>query len=136
MKPLYTLLLVLLFASCAKDKPAAVTVDLDASCFRCAVEYSHKGTVHRDTIGLALPADTMPQPVGRLAYAFTALAGDEVALTMTALSPSDTRTLTISARVDGHVQGFQYLMPTGADSLGTVTIQMTVPELDKWGEPK
>lgn len=134
MKLLYLPLAALCLAACKKDVPA-YTVELEAACFRCAVEGTHNGQAWADTIGRDLPPDTSIQPMGRTVRSFTALAGDEVSIAAHSLQEAG-KSVLVSAKVDGHVQGFEYVIPTGADSARPASIRFVVPELDRFGSPK
>lgn len=134
MKLFLPILLAMLFAACSKERPAA-TVTLHAACVSCAVEYSHNGSTTLDSIGQGLPSDSVPQVMGEFTKEFTALVGDEVRISAHSLRAAD-KSVLIYAEVDGHVQGFEYVLPQGADSAKAVSISFVVPELNRWGEPK
>lgn len=134
MKPLYLLLTTMCLMACAKEKPAA-TVTLEANCFRCAIEESHNGTVWRDSIG-NVPADSLLTISNVISREFAALVGDEVSISAHALDGLGGFSVVVSAKVNGHVHGFEFIDPQTEDSSSTVMVRFVVPELDRFGNPK
>ena len=120
--------------ACTKEKPAA-TVTLEANCFRCAIEGSHNGTTWRDSIG-NVPTDSILTISNGISREFTAIVGDEVSISAHALGGIGGFSVAVWAKVDGHVQGFEFVGPQTEDSSSTVMVRFVVPELDRFGSPK
>lgn len=126
------ILAAMLLTACAKEPPVASTVTMDAAGVWCAIEVVHNGTVARDTIGAYTPPDSTGA-MAQYSTTFTAAVGDRVSITATSLQPSGLSVLA-SIKVDGHAQGFDFRQPVDSGQVATVNI--AVPELDRWGGRK
>lgn len=133
MKANIIVIAALALAACTKEQPAA-SVSLEAAGVWCAIQVEHNGTITRDTIGAFTPLSSQ-EAMARYATTFTALVDDQVSITAHSLQEAG-RSVLVSAKVDDHVQGFEYVIPTGADSATPVSIRFVVPELDRYGSPK
>lgn len=135
MKHTLTLFLLLIFTTACKKEAPAYEVKLGVACFRCAVQYSHNGSVFVDSIGQDFPRDTVPHPFTPREYIITAMDGDEVVISAHALQPSSHTVMTY-VWAEGRIQAHDGVTPVGPDSMKTSTARWMVTELDKWGEPK
>lgn len=120
----------MLLASCAKEPPIATTVEVEAACTWCDVKVTHGTDVSTVTVG-----GGANNVMARYTATFTAATGDQVEVVLVPLD-RDAPSALISIKVDGHVQGFRYLLPEQVRDGVPISYTFTVPELDKWGSPK
>lgn len=119
------LLALVLLAAC-QDEEQPLDVTFWAQCQGCEISYGRNGEIlATDSIGGPVVQRTVP-----------AFVDDEVFLKARPLVISSGAT-GIAILIRGRQQDFQFVRPNTPEDLATeLEIRLTVPDLDRFGEPK
>jgi hypothetical protein len=127
MSPKYLALIALLALAACKDEEEPLTIEFWANCTSCMVSHGINGnTLGTDSIG-GTPARRWFTP---------AFVGDEVFITAQPRTISNGAT-GVSISIRNVQQDFQFIVPSDSTVLNSsVTVRITVPDVDRFGQPK
>ncbi len=127
MRRSYLALAAMLFLISCKEEEEAITVEFWANCASCIVTHGINDAT--------LSTDSMGGTAVRRWY-IPAFVGDEVFITAQPRVVSNDGTA-IAVDFRGVQQEFKLVQPNTAALLDTtITIRLTMPELDRFGQPK